>query len=67
MSSFPSIFFRNFSEKKNLSQERLIDVDQLTRSSLFHLLCRDPEDCEHFDHDLDDDVRHCRSRLDFRV
>jgi len=52
---------------KDLSQERSIDVDRLTRSSLLHLLRRDPKNCEHFDHGLDGYARHRRSRRDFCV
>ena len=52
---------------RNLSQEQLIDVDRLTRSSLLHLLRRDPKNGEHLEHDLDDNTRHRRSRRDFCV
>jgi len=38
-------------------------MDQLTRSSLFNLLCRDGEDRQYLNHDLHDGVRHCCGRL----
>jgi len=36
--------------------------EMLTPSSLLDLRCRDGKDREHFNHDLYDHVRHCRSR-----
>ena len=52
---------------RNVSLERSIDVDRLTQSSLLHFLRRDPKNCEHFNHDLDDYTRHRRRRRDFCV
>jgi hypothetical protein len=40
---------------------------QLTDSSTLHFLCRDRKDCQHLNHNLNDHVRHCRSRRDAGV
>src|SRR5260221_51366 len=42
-------------------------MDQLTRSSLFNLLCRNGEDRQYLNHDLHDGVRHCWGRLNFGI
>ena len=41
--------------------------DRLTRSSLFNIFCRDGENSEYFDHDLEDDVGHCCGGPHFRI
>ena len=44
-----------------------MDVDRLTRSTLFDLFCGDSKNRKYFYHDLHNHVRHPSSRLHFRV
>lgn len=50
-----------------MSKEPSECTQRLTRSSLFNLFRRDGEDSEYFDHDLQDNVRHCCGRPHFRI
>ena len=40
---------------------------QLTQSSTFHFLCRDPKDSQYLDHNINDYGPHSRSRGDASV
>jgi hypothetical protein len=40
---------------------------KLTESSTLHFLCRDPKDRQYLDHNIDNHLRHPRSRCDADV
>ena len=50
-----------------MSQDRLDSRDQPTRSFLLNAFCRNGENREYLNHDLNDNVRHCPSRSYFRI
>src|SRR6267154_965222 len=61
--SSSTFLHRHLSQVKN----RISTQHQLTQSPTFHFHCRDRDDGEYFDHNINNYVRHSRSRCDANV
>jgi hypothetical protein len=58
---FPSTSSNTFLINRSVKKGKYTR-NQLTQWSTFHFLCHDCKNRQHLDHNLNDHVRHCRSR-----